>query len=142
MPDPPADAPGQPGVGTAGPEPPRLSVAEVERMEPVLASGAEFSGLLVLHGAARIEGRVSGEVMGARVLWIGSGASVEASLAADEIVVVGEVRGDLRGQARVELRPGARVQGAIETARLSVAEGSFLEGPCRTARREEASSSS
>ncbi len=111
-------------------------------MEPVLAPGAEFSGLLVLHGAARIEGRVSGEVIGAQVLCIGPGASVEASLAAEEIVVAGEVTGDLRGRERVELRPGARVRGGVETARLAVAEGSFLEGPCRTARGAEGPGSS
>ncbi|MDJ0849731.1 MAG: polymer-forming cytoskeletal protein [Myxococcota bacterium] len=143
MPDAPA-APPFPTSETSvvGPRPVRRTLAEVERMDPVLGPGAEFSGLLVLHGAARIEGRVSGEVMGAQVLCIGPGASVEASLAADEIVVAGEVQGDLRGRERVELRPGARVRGAVETARLSVAEGSFFEGPCRTARGGDTPSSS
>lgn len=111
-------------------------------MAPVLAPGAEFSGLLVLHAAARIEGRVEGEVIGAEVLCIGAGASVRASLVAEEIVVSGEVEGDLRGRERVELRSGARVRGSVETARLSVAEGSFLEGPCRTARGTQTVSSS
>jgi cytoskeletal protein CcmA (bactofilin family) len=122
--------------------PERPTIDQVERMDPVLAPGAEFSGLLVLHGAARIEGRVRGEVMGAEILCIGAGAAVEACLSAEEIVVAGAVVGDLRGRQRVELRSGARVYGAVETARLSVAEGSFLEGPCRTAPGDAAPSPS
>jgi cytoskeletal protein CcmA (bactofilin family) len=109
----------------------RVSQLDPERLEPVLASGAEFCGLLVLHGTARIDGSVRGEVMGADLLWIGPGASVEACLAAREIVVAGEVKGDLVAEGRIELRPGARVLGDVETARLSMAEGSVLEGACR-----------
>lgn len=111
------------------PEPAARS--DPERLEPVLGSGAGFDGLLVLHGAARIDGHVRGEIIGADLLCIGPGACVEACLDAQEIVVAGEVRGDVTGSRRVELRPGARVHGAVRTARLSVAEGSFLEGRCR-----------
>lgn len=112
------------------PEP--SSPLDPERLEPVLARGAEFCGLLVLHGAARIDGSVRGEIIGADLLCIGPGASIEASLAAREIVVAGEVKGDLVAARRIELRPGARVLGDVETARLSMAEGSVLEGACRS----------
>lgn len=105
-----------------------------ERLQPVLAEGAEFTGLLVLHGATRIDGGIRGEVMGADVLCIGPGASIEANLAAQEIVVAGEVKGDLAAGRRIELRPGARVVGDVATARLSVAEGAVLEGVCRAGR--------
>ena len=102
------------------------------QLAPVLAPGAEFSGLLVLHGATRIDGSVSGEIVGASVLCIGPGACVAASLAAEEIVVAGEVRGDLVAGRRVELRRGARVLGDVETPLLNVAEGALIEGHCRS----------
>jgi len=102
------------------------------RLPPVLAPGAEFSGLLVLHGATRIDGHISGQIVGADVLCIGPEACVEASLAAEEIVVAGEVRGDLVAGRRVELRPGSRVFGNVDTPILRVAEGSLLEGECRS----------
>lgn len=106
-------------------------LAPAEEPAAVLAPGAEFTGLLVLHGAARIDGGVRGEVMGARVLWVGPDAVIEADLEADEILVAGTVHGDLRGHRRIELRPGARIHGAVSTARLVMAEGSSIEGPCR-----------
>lgn len=102
------------------------------QLAPVLAPGAEFSGLLVLHGATRIDGSISGEIVGADVLCIGPGACVAASLAAEEIVVAGEVQGDLVAGRRVELRRGARVVGNVETPVLNVAEGALIEGRCRS----------
>ena len=112
--------------------PERPSGVDPERLAPVLANGAEFTGLLVLHGATRIDGGVRGEIVGADVLCVGPGALVEAHLSAEEIVVAGEVRGNLTGGRRIELRPGARVLGSVRTARLTVAEGAVLEGSCRT----------
>jgi cytoskeletal protein CcmA (bactofilin family) len=102
------------------------------QLVPVLAPGAEFSGLLVLHGTARIDGSISGEIVGAEVLCIGPGARVAASLAAEEIVVAGEVQGNLVAGRRVELRRGARVLGDVETPLLNVAEGALIEGRCRS----------
>lgn len=102
------------------------------QLAPVLAPGAEFSGLLVLHGATRIDGNITGEIVGADVLCVGPGACVAASLAAEEIVVAGEVQGDLVAGRRVELRRGARVIGDVETPLLNVAEGAVVEGRCRS----------
>ena len=98
---------------------------------PLLAPGAEFEGLLVLHGAARIDGRLRGEVVGATLLEIGKTGSVEASIEADEVIVAGRLQGDIRAQRRVELTETARVSGRIETPRLVVAEGALVDGPCR-----------
>jgi cytoskeletal protein CcmA (bactofilin family) len=75
---------------------------------------------------------VRGEIVGADVLCVGPEASVEAHLSAEEIVVAGEVRGNLTARRRIELRSGARVQGSVRTARLVVAEGAVLDGSCRT----------
>jgi cytoskeletal protein CcmA (bactofilin family) len=106
--------------------------AEPRRPGPVLAEGTCFSGLVVLHGTARIEGRVEGEVLGADRLRIGERACVEGRVEAGEVVVAGELVGELHGVRRVELCSTARVRAAIHTPRLIVADGSILDGACRT----------
>ncbi len=107
-------------------------IAEPRRPGPVLGEGMEFSGLVVLHGTARIEGRIHGEVLGADRLRIGERASVEGRVEAGEVVVAGELVGELHARRRVELCSTARVRAAIHTPRLMLAEGSILDGPCRT----------
>lgn len=99
---------------------------------PIVAirPGARFDGVIVLHRAARIDGRVRGQILGRDAVWIGEEARVEARVDAEEIVVAGEVLGDLRGRRRVELRETGRVRGSVISPKVALAEGSRLEGRC------------
>jgi cytoskeletal protein CcmA (bactofilin family) len=99
-------------------------------VRPLLGTGASFEGLLVLHGAARIDGEMKGRVLGAEVLHIGEGGSVEARIDAEEVVVAGRIVGDVTARRRVELRSTARVDGRLVSPRLALAEGCEFNGPC------------
>lgn len=97
---------------------------------PVLVEGAEFEGLLVLPGPGRIDGRVRGEVIAAEDVWVGPSGVVEAHLDGHTVVIEGRVEGDVRARARIELRPGGRVRGALSAPLLCIADGSVVDGPC------------
>jgi cytoskeletal protein CcmA (bactofilin family) len=109
------DAPFTPPAGTA----------------TLIAPGAEFHGLVVVHGSACIEGRVCGEVVGADLLRVGEQGCVEARVEAGEVWVAGRLEGEIHAERRVELAPTARVSGRIETPRMRVHEGAWFEGTCR-----------
>jgi cytoskeletal protein CcmA (bactofilin family) len=110
--------------------PSELAASQTQR--PLLARGTEFRGLVVIHGSARIEGCVRGEIVGAERLEIGEAGAVAANVEADEVVVAGSLEGELRARRRVELLATARVRGTIETPRLALVEGALFEGHCRT----------
>ena len=110
--------------------PSELEASQPQR--PLLARGAEFRGLVVIHGSARIDGRVRGEIVGAERLEIGETGAVEARVEAEEVIVAGSLEGDVRAGRRVELLATARVHGTIEAPRLALAEGALVEGRCRT----------
>ena len=99
--------------------------------EPVLRAGMEFCGILILPGPARIDGRVSGEVIAGGPLWIGETGVIEADLEGDTVVVAGRVKGGITALSRIELQPTAAVQGGLRSQRLVLAEGSQVTGPCR-----------
>jgi cytoskeletal protein CcmA (bactofilin family) len=103
------------------------AVAPPERA--LIARGAEFEGLLVLHGPARIEGGVRGEIVGSS-LWIGPAAAVDARIEVERLIVSGALAGSARVQGRLELRSTARVTAQIEAGSLVLEEGSLLEGHC------------
>src|SRR5262245_40287496 len=111
------------------PEPLQSAPAEPER--PLIVAGAAFEGLLLLHGPARVEGRVRGEIIGSS-LWIGRTAEVEARVEVDELVVSGVVAGRVRVQGRALLRATARVTASVEARSLVLAEGLVREGRCST----------
>jgi len=109
---------------------PRIAVRRAP--EPVVAQNAEFTGLLQLLAAGRIDGKIEGEVIAAGMVWIGETGRVRARVEAEEVVVAGELEGEVRASAKIELLATARVTAALYTPRVVLAEGSFFEGRCYT----------
>lgn len=108
-----------------------------EDMKAFLGKGAEFNGKLVLNGLVRIDGEFKGEVLGSGTLIIGEGAYIEADIAVDNLVISGEVRGDLDIKKRVEISPTGKLSGNIKTAVLEVKEGAIIDGACQMSDRDK-----
>ncbi len=123
------------------PDPASRSDANPE-VSLTIEAGASFEGLVLLHGVARIDGAVRGEVVGAERLEIGETAALEANVEAEEILVSGRVEGAVRATRRLELGPNARVRGRIDSPRLEAAEGARVDGECRVGRAPAAESGS
>jgi cytoskeletal protein CcmA (bactofilin family) len=98
---------------------------------PVLRRGCRFDGLVAVAGPVRIDGTVRGEVVATGPVWVGESGRLEGRLEADQIVVAGEVQGELRARSSVRLLATARVCASVETPSLSLEEGAQLEGRCR-----------
>ncbi len=98
----------------------------------VLGPGTAFEGLLTFRGRAELEGQLTGEIAGYGLLVLASGARAKARVEVDELVVAGEIEGDVFARRRVELRAGGCIRGDVETPRLVIAEGGRLLGRCTT----------
>ncbi len=94
----------------------------------LIAEGAAFEGLLAFRGAARIDGRLEGEVVASGALEIGEAADVRARIQVDELVVAGRLEGDAVVSRRIELRPSARVIGNLRAPSVILADGCQVEG--------------
>jgi len=102
-----------------------------EDIKAFLGKGAEFNGKLILNGSVRIDGEFRGEALGSGTLIIGEGAYVEADIAVDDIVISGEVRGNLNIKERTEISSTGRVVGNVKTSLLVVREGAIIDGACQ-----------
>lgn len=98
----------------------------------VLGPGTHFEGLLTFRGRARVEGELRGEIAGQGLLELGASAKAIARVEVDELVVAGEIEGNVRAHQRVELLAGGCIRGDVETPRLVIAEGGLLLGRCTT----------
>lgn len=98
----------------------------------VIGPGTRFEGLLTFRGRARVEGSLSGEIVGHGLLVLGPGARAEAKVEVDELIVAGEIEGDVRARRRIELLASGTIRGDVETPRLVIAEGGRLLGRCTT----------
>lgn len=101
----------------------------------LLGSGTLIGRSLVIRGEVRgsedlyIDGSVEGTVaLSAGRLTIGPNAKVRADVEAPEVIVMGELEGNLRSAGRVELRDKSSMTGDILAVRLAVEEGAVIKG--------------
>ncbi len=106
-------------------------VTPMPMLRPSLGPDTAVSGRLSFTVPTRIDGRLRGEVRATDLLVVGEEAVVEGVVRALKLVVLGEVRGDIRGAERVEVGPGGRLMGTVETHSLIVKPGGCLDGDCR-----------
>ena len=96
-----------------------------------LGSDAEVSGKLSFQTPTRIEGKLKGELRASDLLVIGPSAVVEATVRAEKLVILGEVRGAVQSAVRVQICAGGKLLGDVETRGLVIDEGGLFEGRCK-----------
>jgi len=76
-----------------------------------------------------VDGRVEGTVsLSESRLTIGPNANVAADLSAKDVLVLGQVMGNVVASGRVELRAGCTVEGDIRALRLAVEDNAVFRG--------------
>src|SRR5437879_12964459 len=86
-----------------------------------LGPDAEVTGKLSFTVPTRIEGKLKGEVRATDLLAVGPQAIVHASVQAERLIVLGEVRGEVRQAARGEICTAGRLFARVETNCVTVA---------------------
>ncbi len=103
-------------------------VARTVAPPTAIDAGTTLSGKLRCQDTIRIDGRVKGELRCDKSAIIGEGASVEASIRAEAVIICGEVKGDIVADRKITLQRTARVTGDLTTPGIVIEEGAKLEG--------------
>src|SRR3984893_3623385 len=101
----------------------------------------EITGNEDLHIDGSVEGLVQLED---RKLVVGASAKVTADVIAREVVVYGNVKGNLRARDRIEIKKDGSVVGDLTTARIMIEDGAYFKGSIeidRTADKDTSRSS-
>jgi cytoskeletal protein CcmA (bactofilin family) len=99
----------------------------VSSEQTVVAREDRIDGTVRGHRAVRVLGQVKGKIE-APIVTIEEGAKVTADVTADEVVVGGEYSGKMSCRQRLEVRPSGRLSGRIETVKMLLHEGGFIDG--------------
>jgi cytoskeletal protein CcmA (bactofilin family) len=78
-----------------------------------------------------VHGRVNGEVRLDGTLVIAQGALVEGAVRARNVIVAGEVRGDIQAARRVEIQVNGVVTGDLDSPAIAIARGARHDGEQR-----------
>jgi len=107
-------------------------IVEESRLAGLIDHGTELKGELNFKGSFRIEGYFQGKVSSDSMLIIGEKGKVEADVKVGQLIINGEIRGNLQARERIEVHNRGRVYGSLITPRLVVEEGAYLEASCQT----------
>ena len=98
-----------------------------------------IKGKITGSGSVKIEGQVEGsiELPDDRVT-VGRNGRVSASIAAQDIVVFGEVLGNCKATDHLDIRSEASICGDVVVSRISIEEGAYLTGGIEIRREAKA----
>jgi cytoskeletal protein CcmA (bactofilin family) len=102
------------------------------KLSGLIDQGSELNGDLTFKGSFRIEGLFKGTIHSESLLIIGERGKVEADVKVGQVVINGEIRGTVQASDKVEVHSKGRVYGTIQTPKLIVEEGAYLEANCLT----------
>jgi cytoskeletal protein CcmA (bactofilin family) len=101
------------------------------RVTAFLDEESEIEGRYTCAGTVVFDAKFSGEITSKDTLIIGERGVVHANVRAVNLVVRGELVGDVVASTRVELKATARLVGNIEAPVIVMEEGAVHDGHCR-----------
>jgi cytoskeletal protein CcmA (bactofilin family) len=96
-----------------------------------LGRDTEFDGKFSFTGAVRIDGRLSGEIFSSGTLIVGESAVIKAQINVADMLISGEVHGDIFAENKIEIKVPGKLFGNIQTPKLVIEEGVIFEGNCK-----------
>jgi cytoskeletal protein CcmA (bactofilin family) len=117
----------------------RMSSSGMARLGASLHVKGEITG----NEDLAIDGSVEGLVhLEDRKLTIGASAKLTADVIAREVVVYGNVKGNLRARDRIEIKKDGSVVGDLTTARIMIEDGAYFKGSIEIDKTGDSSTSS
>jgi len=102
----------------------------------LLSNTTFLNGTIRFKNSLRINGEYTGKIDAEGLLVIGPEAKIKADITCDEIIVGGEVHGNIYARKRLELLDTAKLYGDIKTAKLKIADGVVFEGKCEMTQKQ------
>ncbi len=103
--------------------------ATSDRATARLGASLHIKGEITGNEDLQVDGTVEGLVqLDERKLTVGPSAKVTADIIAREVVVYGNVKGNVRAKDRIEIKKDGAVNGDLTTARIMIEDGAYFKG--------------
>ena len=94
----------------------------------VISQKIKIDGTVSGTGEIIVNGYVHGQIEGAGTIHVAEDGRVEATVHATNVVVAGQVTGNVTADERIELEQSARVNGDITAPRILIRDGAAFRG--------------
>ena len=100
-------------------------------------AGSSFEGTCKSNGSICIEGEFTGTIEGADNVYVHKRARVNADIHAKNVMVHGEVNGNIFSEEEINISDTGQVTGGVEAPSLTISSGGYLDGHCRMSAAEK-----
>jgi cytoskeletal protein CcmA (bactofilin family) len=102
----------------------------------VVSAGLRVKGEISGNKDLLVDGTIEGPInLGYGILTIGATGKITADVVAREIIVYGEVKGNLAAQDRIEVKKDGSVMGDLTTGRIVIEDGANFKGSIEIVRQ-------
>ncbi len=102
-----------------------------------LGKDTEFDGKFSFTGAARVDGKFSGEIYSSGTLIVGESALIRSQINVGDAIINGEVHGEVFAEHRIEIKSRGKLFGNVQTPELVIEEGAIFRGDSKMKDLEE-----
>lgn len=99
-------------------------------MDTIIGPTAKMTGNIEVDGLIRIDGNYTGDVTSKTQIVIGEGATIQGNLSSKEIIISGQVKGNIYSEGTLEITSKGNLKGDIEVGNLVLAKGAIFKGKC------------
>jgi cytoskeletal protein CcmA (bactofilin family) len=110
-----------------------------DQIENVLGRSLVVQGDLKADGAFRIDGTVEGSVISQAAVYIGETGVVRGDVAGSDVVIAGQVTGNVRCTGHLEIVASGRIEGDLDAKSVRIETGGVFRGTSRMAGAEKES---
>lgn len=112
---------------------PTVTINTDDEIPSIIAADLKIVGNLICGGSIEVEGEIEGNVTCGKVT-IRKTGSVKGDITSETIHIDGEVDGIVKGKG-VTISETGRVSGIIIYESLSIKDGAYIDGQCKSADR-------
>ncbi len=116
-------------VAMPTPPPPKPPEPEAARGVASIGKSVVIKGQIYSREDLYLDGEIEGTVeVPEHRLTIGPHGKLRAGIKAREVVVLGEVQGNIEAGERIDIRKESKLVGDIKTGRINIEDGAYFKG--------------
>ncbi|MEM1204697.1 MAG: polymer-forming cytoskeletal protein [Acidobacteriota bacterium] len=100
-----------------------------------IGRGIKVTGEITGQASIEILGELEGTAGTEGVFRVREGGKVNGEVAAKNVVLEGQVRGQIQAEEKADLRATCEIHGDLNAKAVSIADGAFFEGSIRMKKR-------
>lgn len=100
-------------------------------VDTIISQNTVIEGKMTHPSSLRIDGKVYGEIKCEGDVYIGKDGYVEPKIKGKNIIVAGEVKGEVYSTEKVHVQPNGKLTGDVTTKRIIIEDKGIFNGNCK-----------